>query len=142
MIDEKREIKKYYIDGEGINDTNIKQVAIRLAASIINNDHTIERVIFYFSTKEKGILWFDKHRFNSLWGEGIRKANVLLKAESSNTYHKHAIYNDIIIGLGCMGSLLETLEKYDSVKYIISVPWQYELIKDWVDKYNVTKISL
>jgi hypothetical protein len=142
MTEEKKEIKKYYIDGEGINDTNIKQVAIKLAASITNSDPTINRVIFYVSKKEKGTQWFDKRKFDSLWENGIRKPNVLLKAESSNTYHKHTIYNDIIIGLGCMGSLLETLEKYNSVKYIISVPWQYELIKDWVDKYNVTKISL
>lgn len=30
MTEEKKEIKKYYIEGEGINDTNIKQVAIKL----------------------------------------------------------------------------------------------------------------
>ena len=141
------ENKKYYINGEGITNNSIWKEAFTFALSLIMNDNSIERIVFYFSAKEKIEVWFDKEKdknlINRLW-EGMQDAernSVTYCAKTERTYKKDDVYNDIIISLGCGSSILKDLDKHEMVRYIIAVPWQLCLIDEWIKENNVPMIE-
>ena len=135
------EITKYYINKEGITDKSIWKKAFVFALSLLKKDNSIERIVFYFSKKEKIEVWFDenedKELIDSLWkGMHDECNNVVFCARSSQTYEKDNCYNDTIISFGCVSSILKELDKYEQVKYIIAIPWCEKFIKAWKEENN------
>ena len=135
------ETNKFYINEEGITDVGIWKKAFAYALSLLKNDKSIERIVFYFSKKEKIEVWFDenedKELIDSLWkGMHDECNNVVFCARSSQTYEKDNCYNDTIISFGCVSSILKELDKYEQVKYIIAIPWCMDNIKAWKEEYN------
>ena len=64
------EITKYYINKEGITDKSIWKKAFTCALSLLENNK-IERIVLFFSRKDKIEIWFDKVKdkniISSLW---------------------------------------------------------------------------
>ena len=136
------ETNKFYINEEGIIDKRIWNKAFLYALSLLENN-SVERIVFYFSRKDKIEIWFDKIKdkklINSLWGNGKLYAeynNVTFCARTTQTYKKDNFYNDIVISFGCVSSLLKELDKIETVRYIIAVPWQLSLIDEWIKESN------
>ena len=136
------EITKYYINKEGITDKSIWKEAFAYALSLLKNDKSIERIVFYFSKKEKIEVWFDKKEdkefIDSLWQgmQNTKNKNVIFCARTAQTYTKDNCYNDIIISMGCISSILKDIDKYKTAKYVIAVPWQLCLIDEWIKENN------
>ena len=133
---------KCYINKEGITDKCIWKEAFSYALSLLENNK-IERIVLFFSRKDKIEIWFDKVKdkklINSLWGDGkqyVEYNNVTFCARTAQTYKKDNFYNDIVISFGCVSSLLKELDKIETVRYIIAVPWQLSLIDEWVKESN------
>ena len=133
--------RKLYINEEGGKDKSIWKKAFAYALSLLEKDRSIERIVFYFSKKEKIEVWFDKYEdkklITSLW-KGIQDEcnNVVFCARTAQTYEKDNCYNDIIISFGCLSSVLKDLDKYELVKYVIAIPWCKMFIKDWKEENN------
>lgn len=136
------ETNKFYINEEGITDVGIWKKAFAYALSLLKNDKSIERIVFYFSKKEKIEVWFDKKEnkkfIDSLWlgMQNTKNNNVIFCARTAQTYEKDNFYNDIVISFGCVSSLLKELDKIETVRYIIAVPWQLSLIDEWIKESN------
>ena len=136
------ETNKFYINEEGITDVGIWKKAFAYALSLLKNDKSIERIVFYFSKKEKIEVWFDKKEnkkfIDSLWlgMQNTKNNNVIFCARTAQTYEKDDFYNDIVISFGCVSSLLKELDKIETVRYIIAVPWQLSLIDEWIKESN------
>ena len=136
------ETNKFYINEEGITDVSIWKKAFAYALSLLKNDKSIERIVFYFSKKEKIEVWFDKKEnkkfIDSLWlgMQNTQNNNVIFCARTAQTYEKDNCYNDIIISFGCVSSVLKGLDKYEQVKYIIAIPWCMDNIKAWKEENN------
>ena len=133
---------KFYINSEGINDKTVWKRAFVFALSLLKKDKCLERIVFYFSKKDKIEVWFDKEKDNKLisdlWAgrKYMEYGDVVFCAKSSLMYHKDNCCNDIVISFGCMSCVLKELDKHGSAKYIIAVPWQLSLIDEWVKEYN------
>ena len=140
------EITKYYINKEGITDKSIWKKAFTCALSLLENNK-IERIVLFFIRKDKIEIWFDKVKdkniISSLW-QGMQNPqnnNVIFCARTAQTYTKDNFYDDIIICMGCISSVLKDIDKYKTAKYIIAVPWQRCLIDEWIKENNVQIIE-
>ena len=137
---------RFYINREGIHDNTILGKALQFAQTLLQKDPSIERIVFYFSGKEndKCRKWFGKDYSNktieTLWN-GYSNNGIYYQAESERTYPKHNCYIDIVISLGCETSVLDSLDKHETAKYIIAVPWLLKLTEEWIRKNNAQIIE-
>ena len=140
------ERQNYFIDDEGIGKTDayrqdmIKK-AIQFAKSLMENDDSTRNVTFLCSVKDRGYQWLPADFFNSLWKDGKRSdSGIMYRASSLQTYRGGGYY-DIVISMGCVSSALDTLDKFDSVKYVIAVPWAKGMCEQWIERTGATKIE-
>ena len=87
------ETNKFYINEEGITDVGVWKKAFVYALSLLKNEKSIERIVFYFSKKEKIEVWFDKKenkKFSELCSIMKELPQVLVNAKVPN--NKKNIY--------------------------------------------------
>lgn len=81
---------KYYINKEGQTDKSVWKEAFKYATSLITEN--TERIVFYFSKKEKIEVWFDKktdkNLIDELWSGSKKINNIVICAETEITYKK------------------------------------------------------
>ena len=133
---------KYYINKEGQTDKSVWKEAFKYATSLITEN--TERIVFYFSKKEKIEVWFDKKTdkklIDELWSGSKKINNIVICAETEITYKKSACYNDIVISMGCMSSVLNNLNQYNNIENIIAIPWLHSYMEDWKRNNNDIQI--
>jgi len=137
---------KYYIDTEA-NDDNAYQLAMQFACELAKKDSEIKKIVLYIHTKQN-TGWFErlfgsetvKKLFNGL---KFSDCPVPFKFETKLTY-KNAMYgnaSDIVICCGIDSDDILKIDDYNSVKYIIAIPWLRKLTDKWIKTWNAVEIS-
>lgn len=137
---------KFYINTEA-NDDEAYRFAMGFACEIAKNDSNIKRIVLYIHTKQN-TGWFTrlfgvdftKKLFN---GVKLKDCPVLFKFETIKTYSKFQYGNssDIVICCGVDSKDILKIDNYNSVKYIIAIPWLRDLTEKWIKTWNAKEIS-
>ncbi len=128
--------KRYYVDTEG-NDDNAYLEAIAQAGVLAVDDPTIKKVILLVHTKSN-TAWFDrlfgpnftKQLFSGAQITGVRP---LVKLETLKTFSGSA---DIVIACALDDKDLFTLDDNPFIGTIIAIPWQKQLVSQWVSRWS------
>lgn len=131
---------RYYIDTEG-NDDKAYLEAIQLAQELSNKDPEIKQAALLIHTS-LSIGWFErlfeKEVVVQLFdGIAIDNRNPIFKFETKKNYNQKIISSEIIItcGLDEEDDLLK-IEKSESTKFIIAIPWCRYKFQHWIDKWD------
>ena len=137
---------KFYFDTEG-NDDSAYKTALQFACELSINDPELDQIILLIHTK-RNTGWFqrlfgDKVVKEMFSGYQFNDCPAVVKFETKITYRQLQYGNrsHVVICCGLDSEDILKIDDYDSVKYIIAIPWLKKLTEKWIKTWNAKEIS-